>query len=113
MGIFLFKVTDPESKECVDILQKILTDKNGFFWHDIEAAQNIHRVLSHHQIDETLQTLYCFLALAEVDAVPMSIEANRRLLFFINSIFMDLPTVSSVRDMFSWSILTPFYSEKV
>lgn len=32
---------------------------------------------------------------------------------FVNSLFMDMPAVPSVRSMFSWTILTPFYSEDV
>jgi callose synthase len=47
------------------------------------------------------------------DAEPKSKEARRRLTFFVNSLFMDMPDAPSIHDMFSWNVLTPYYSEDV
>ncbi|MFN9982388.1 MAG: hypothetical protein ACK53Y_20845, partial [bacterium] len=44
---------------------------------------------------------------------PKSKEVRRRLTFFFNSLFMDMPDAPSIHDMFSWNVLTPFYSEDV
>lgn len=47
------------------------------------------------------------------DAVVKSSEAKRRLTFFINSLFMDMPNPPSIRTMMSWTVVTPFYSEDI
>ncbi|XP_057461875.1 callose synthase 7-like isoform X3 [Actinidia eriantha] len=45
--------------------------------------------------------------------VPMNLEARRRITFFTNSLFMDMPKAPKVRDMLSFSVLTPYYKEDV
>ncbi|CAL5333124.1 unnamed protein product [Camellia sinensis] len=45
--------------------------------------------------------------------VPSNLEARRRISFFSNSLFMDMPSVPKVRNMLSFSVLTPYYSEEV
>ncbi|PIN25627.1 1,3-beta-glucan synthase/callose synthase catalytic subunit [Handroanthus impetiginosus] len=45
--------------------------------------------------------------------VPMNLEARRRITFFANSLFMIMPTAPKVRNMLSFSILTPYYKEPV
>ncbi|KAG5520393.1 hypothetical protein RHGRI_033091 [Rhododendron griersonianum] len=45
--------------------------------------------------------------------VPMNLEARRRMTFFTNSLFMKMPKAPEVRDMLSFSVLTPYYDEKV
>ncbi|KAG6393247.1 hypothetical protein SASPL_147483 [Salvia splendens] len=45
--------------------------------------------------------------------VPSNIEARRRISFFSNSLFMDMPLAPKVRNMLSFSILTPYYDEEV
>lgn len=47
------------------------------------------------------------------DVEPKSKEVRRRLTFFFNSLFMNMPEAPSIHDMFSWNVLTPFYSEDV
>ncbi|GMH89989.1 hypothetical protein TL16_g11630, partial [Triparma laevis f. inornata] len=44
---------------------------------------------------------------------PKSKEAKRRLTFFVNSLFMDIPNSPNMQDMMSWNVMTPFYSEDV
>jgi 1,3-beta-glucan synthase component len=43
------------------------------------------------------------------DAEPTSPEARRRLSFFVNSLFMDMPRAPPVASMMSWSCMTPYY----
>ncbi|GJN30162.1 hypothetical protein PR202_gb18448 [Eleusine coracana subsp. coracana] len=45
--------------------------------------------------------------------VPSNLEARRRLTFFTNSLFMDMPDAPKVRNMISFSALTPYYNEPV
>ncbi|AAD30609.1 Highly similar to putative callose synthase catalytic subunit [Arabidopsis thaliana] len=45
--------------------------------------------------------------------VPSNLEARRRLTFFSNSLFMDMPPAPKIRNMLSFSVLTPYFSEDV
>ncbi|XP_071742690.1 callose synthase 9 [Rutidosis leptorrhynchoides] len=45
--------------------------------------------------------------------VPRNLEARRRLEFFTNSLFMSMPKSKPVREMLSFSVFTPYYSETV
>uniref|UniRef100_M8CWL7 1,3-beta-glucan synthase n=1 Tax=Aegilops tauschii TaxID=37682 RepID=M8CWL7_AEGTA len=45
--------------------------------------------------------------------VPSNLEARRRLTFFTNSLFMDMPDAPKVRNTISFSALTPYYNEHV
>ncbi|KDP38900.1 hypothetical protein JCGZ_05285 [Jatropha curcas] len=45
--------------------------------------------------------------------VPSNLDARRRITFFANSLFMNMPTAPKVRDMLSFSVLTPYYKEDV
>ncbi|XP_024994756.1 callose synthase 9 isoform X3 [Cynara cardunculus var. scolymus] len=45
--------------------------------------------------------------------VPKNLEARRRLQFFTNSLFMSMPRTKPVREMLSFSVFTPYYSETV
>ncbi|XP_030953802.1 callose synthase 3-like isoform X2 [Quercus lobata] len=45
--------------------------------------------------------------------VPSNLEARRRISFFSNSLFMDMPTAPKVKNMLSFSVLTPYNREDV
>ncbi|GAB2275112.1 Callose synthase 7 [Dionaea muscipula] len=45
--------------------------------------------------------------------VPMNLEARRRMAFFANSLFMTMPSAPEVRNMLSFSVLTPYFKEDV
>ena len=60
-----------------------------------------------------LEKLHGLVGINRNDAEPQSVEARRRLAFFVNSLFMDMPRAPPVGDMMSWSCVTPFYSEDV
>ncbi|KAL9407348.1 hypothetical protein Peur_004320 [Populus x canadensis] len=61
-----------------------------------------------------IKRLYLLLTIKDSAAnVPKNIEARRRLQFFTNSLFMDLPAPKPVREMLSFSVFTPYYSEIV
>ncbi|XP_014497796.1 callose synthase 5 [Vigna radiata var. radiata] len=65
------------------------------------------------QWEEQIRRLYLLLTVKEsaVD-VPTNTEVRRRVTFFSNSLFMDMPRAPRVRKMLSFSVLTPYYSEE-
>ncbi|XP_027344376.1 callose synthase 5-like [Abrus precatorius] len=65
------------------------------------------------QWEEQIRRLYLLLTVREsaID-VPTNSEVRRRIAFFTNSLFMDMPRAPRVRKMLSFSVLTPYYSEE-
>ncbi|KAL4569972.1 hypothetical protein LXL04_025621 [Taraxacum kok-saghyz] len=45
--------------------------------------------------------------------VPTNLDARRRITFFANSLYMRMPNAPIVRNMLSFSVLTPYYTEDV
>ncbi|WJX26616.1 Callose synthase 11 [Trifolium repens] len=45
--------------------------------------------------------------------VPLNLEARRRIAFFSNSLFMNMPRAPYVEKMMAFSVLTPYYDEEV
>ncbi|KAD7479753.1 hypothetical protein E3N88_02889 [Mikania micrantha] len=63
---------------------------------------------------EKINRLYLLLTVRETAIdVPSNFEARRRLSFFSNSLFMDMPSAPKVQDMIPFSVLTAYYSEEV
>ncbi|KAK8652582.1 hypothetical protein V6N13_126610 [Hibiscus sabdariffa] len=63
---------------------------------------------------EKINRLYFLLTVKESAInVPPNPEARRRITFFANSLFMNMPCAPKVRDMLSFSVLTPYYKEDV
>ncbi|KDP20385.1 hypothetical protein JCGZ_05268 [Jatropha curcas] len=63
---------------------------------------------------EKIRRLHLLLTVKESAMdVPSNLEARRRISFFSNSLFMDMPPAPKVRNMLSFSVLTPYYSEEV
>ncbi|XVF60760.1 hypothetical protein PTKIN_Ptkin08bG0074200 [Pterospermum kingtungense] len=63
---------------------------------------------------EKINRLYLLLTVKESAInVPTNLEARRRITFFANSLFMNMPNAPKVRDMLSFSVLTPYYKEDV
>ncbi|KAL5998859.1 Callose synthase 12 [Asimina triloba] len=48
-----------------------------------------------------------------MNTVPANLEAKRRIAFFSNSLFMNMPRAPPVEKMLAFSVLTPYYSEDV
>ncbi|XP_062096562.1 callose synthase 5 [Humulus lupulus] len=65
------------------------------------------------QWEEQIRRLYLLLTVKEsATDVPTNLEACRRISFFTNSLFMDMPRAPKVRKMLSFSVMTPYYSEE-
>lgn len=61
-----------------------------------------------------VKRLYSLLTIKDSAAnIPKNLEARRRLEFFTNSLFMDMPAAKPVSQMLSFSVFTPYYSETV
>ncbi|TKY48864.1 Callose synthase 12 [Spatholobus suberectus] len=45
--------------------------------------------------------------------IPVNLQARRRIAFFTNSLFMNMPHAPQVEKMMAFSVLTPYYSEEV
>ncbi|KAK8553206.1 hypothetical protein V6N13_089418 [Hibiscus sabdariffa] len=63
---------------------------------------------------EKINRLYFLLTVKEsATNVPQNLEAQRRITFFANSLFMNMSCAPKVWDMLSFSVLTPYYKEDV
>lgn len=88
---------DPASKEG-------LLFENVIEFLDIENPVNIRQ----------LRRLYTILTSRDsMTNVPINLEARRRIAFFSNSLFMNMPRAPQVEKMMAFSVLTPFYEEDV
>ncbi|MCL7026736.1 hypothetical protein MKW94_027145 [Papaver nudicaule] len=89
-------------------------------WNILAKARNEGRLFSRIQwpsnpeIKEQVKRLHLFLTVKDSAAnVPKNLEARRRLEFFTNSLFMDMPAAKPVSEMIPFSFFTPYYSETV
>jgi callose synthase len=98
-------------KRMMEELEALKFTSSGLFWDETYRASQVLRLV---QQDGTAAKLRGMLALcntAVVDVKPKHWEVQRRLAWFISSLFMDVPRPAPVARMQSWSVLTPFYSE--
>ncbi|KAL3347221.1 hypothetical protein AABB24_021083 [Solanum stoloniferum] len=89
-------------------------------WNTLSKARNEGRLFSKlkwprdAELKELIKRLYSLLTIKESAAnIPKNLEARRRLEFFTNSLFMEMPVARPVREMLSFSVFTPYYSETV
>lgn len=109
----LKNTSDPESRDVLDRLTFLGSMENGFFWNDAYASDMLDDACQNPNYKAVLKKLYGLLCMHPDDVEPKSKEVIRRLTFFTNSLFMDMPDAPSIHDMFSWNVLTPYYSEDV
>jgi callose synthase len=102
------KSEDPESRDVLDRLTFLASMENGFFWDDAYASDMLDDVCKNSNYKDVLKKLYGLLCMHPDDVEPKSKEVVRRLTFFTNSLFMDMPDAPSIHDMFSWNVLTPY-----
>ncbi|XP_058723122.1 callose synthase 1-like [Vicia villosa] len=63
---------------------------------------------------EKIKRLHLLLTVKESAMdVPSNLDAKRRISFFSNSLFMNMPSAPKVRNMLSFSVLTPYFDEPV
>jgi callose synthase len=102
-----------ESRGISDRLTWMLTQERGFMWDDNYTGEQMTLTAFEGHADTVVQHLLGLLTLQKIDAEPRSYDAKRRLLFFVNSLFMDMPLAPLLDEMKSWSVMTPFYGEDV
>eukprot|EP00953_Heterococcus_sp_UTEX-ZZ885_P000789 949-Heterococcus_DN1.PRE.1 len=100
---------DARAGEVQDLLSLILSLEQGFMWDDNYATSRLDKLSLDANAMSVLSKLYGLLAVQVNDAEPTSPEARRRLSFFVNSLFMDMPRAPPVASMMSWSCMTPYY----
>uniref|UniRef100_A0A7S1UZ62 1,3-beta-glucan synthase n=2 Tax=Grammatophora oceanica TaxID=210454 RepID=A0A7S1UZ62_9STRA len=104
---------DPDCRDVVDRITFLLSMENGFMWDDAYASDQLDDMSKQVTCKGVLKKIHGLIALHPDDVEPKSIDVRRRLTFFVNSLFMDMPNAPSIHDMFSWNVLTPYYSEDV
>ncbi|GAB2269726.1 Callose synthase 10 [Dionaea muscipula] len=89
-------------------------------WNILTKARNEGRLFSRlewpkdPEIKEQVKRLHLLLTVKDSAAnIPKNLEARRRLQFFTNSLFMDMPLAKPVCEMVPFSVFTPYYSETV
>lgn len=102
-----------EAKGISDRLTWMLTQERGFMWDDNYTGEQVTLTAFEKHADVIVKHLHGLLTLQKIDAEPTSYDAQRRLLFFVNSLFMDMPLAPLLEEMKSWSVMTPFYGEDV
>ena len=84
---------------------------SGLFWDETYRASQVLRLAQQAGTAAQLRGLLALCNTAVVDVKPRHWEVQRRLSWFISSLFMDVPRPAPVARMQSWSVLTPFYAE--
>lgn len=89
-------------------------------WNILARARKDNRLFSRiewpkdPEIKELVKRLHLLLTVKDSAAnIPKNLEARRRLEFFTNSLFMDMPPAKPVCEMMPFSVFTPYYSETV
>ncbi|CAM8912641.1 unnamed protein product [Rhodiola kirilowii] len=89
-------------------------------WNILARARHEGRLFSKiewpkdPEIKEQIKRLHLLLTVKDSAAnIPKNLEARRRLEFFTNSLFMDMPSAKPVCEMIPFSVFTPYYSETV
>jgi callose synthase len=112
-GLLKNTSVDREGREVLDRLTFLGSMENGFFWDDCYASTQLDDCSKNVTFKAVLKKIHGLVCMHPDDAEPKSKEVRRRLTFFVNSLFMDMPDAPSIHDMFSWNVLTPYYNEDV
>lgn len=94
--------------------------KNYETWNLLSKARTEGRLFTKikwpkdAELKSQVKRLHSLLTIKDSAAnIPKNLEARRRLQFFTNSLFMEMPAARPVNEMLSFSVFTPYYSEIV
>jgi callose synthase len=87
---------DPESRDVLDRITFLLSMENGFIWDDSYASDMLDDVSKNVIFKAVLKKINGLVAAHPDDVEPKSKEARRRLTFFVNTLFMDMPDAEDV-----------------
>lgn len=110
----LLKVeNDLMAAEAANELLFALKQPRGFVTDDIAASRRLDELHKDQVFLNVVSKMNGLLNFYPDDVEPSSKEAKRRLTFFVNSLFMDMPDAPRMQDMMSLNVMTPYYSEDV
>ncbi|KAG6783967.1 hypothetical protein POTOM_009649 [Populus tomentosa] len=109
-------ITQDIMKDGHEILERAHANTTG----DLSSVReqrfvriNIRPTKSKYWMDKVIRLHLLLTTKESAINVPSNLDARRRITFFANSLFMNMPKAPKVRDMFSFSVLTPYYKEDV
>ncbi|GAB9474190.1 hypothetical protein Gpo141_00011329 [Globisporangium polare] len=88
---------------------KFCSSANGYVY----ASRGLVNLFHNDTAMGAATRAYLLMSLDRSDAMPRVPEAQRRLGFFMKSLVMEIPQLQAIREMHSFSVVTPFYSESV
>lgn len=100
-------------QDLIDRVIFILSMEKGFLWDDIYASRQIDDLAMDVRMLPVLNKINGLFKLRQTQVEPSSKEACRRLHFFVNSLFMVMPSIPSMVYCKEYTTLTPYYSEDV
>ena len=103
----------PQCQELVDRITFVMSVESGFMWSDTYASIQIDELVKDPRAPSVLCKSYGLLHLRQSEIELGSLEARRRLNFFVNSLFMDMPLTVPLRFSKEYTCITPFYGEDV
>ena len=87
--------------------------ESGFICNDLYASIQIDEFCRKTSTDSVMHKMFGLFKLRQTQVDLKSHEAKRRLNFFINSLFMEMPKATTMRFSKEYSCMTPYYSEDV
>ncbi|KAJ1406429.1 1,3-beta-glucan synthase component-domain-containing protein, partial [Ochromonadaceae sp. CCMP2298] len=102
-----------EGQDLVDRIVFILSLESGFIWNDVYASAQLDDLATDPRVSRALAKASGLLTMRVTQAEVRSHEARRRLNFFMNSLYMDMPQVKQMRFSKEYTCITPYYSEDI
>ncbi|KAL0722118.1 hypothetical protein Bca4012_036717 [Brassica carinata] len=100
--------------QFVRLIEYLMENKEEDKDQIVIVLLNMLEVVTRDIMDYEIKRLHLLLTVKESAMdVPSNLEARRRLTFFSNSLFMEMPDAPKIRNMLSFSVLTPYYQEDV
>ncbi|CAL9224715.1 unnamed protein product [Arabidopsis halleri] len=98
----------------VMLTEYVLQNKEEDKIQIVNVLLEILEMVTKDMLNKEIKRLHLLLTVKESAMdVPSNLEARRRLTFFSNSLFMEMPGAPKIQNMLSFSALTPYYSEDV
>ncbi|XP_072967788.1 callose synthase 11-like [Typha angustifolia] len=105
----------PKAKKSIEQLKQeglapLRPSATGLLFEDAVVLPSQDNAIFYRQV----RRLHTILASRDsMNNVPKNLEARRRIAFFSNSLFMNMPRAPQVEKMLAFSVLTPYYNEEV
>ncbi|KAK4256006.1 hypothetical protein QN277_008927 [Acacia crassicarpa] len=110
-----------DSSKILDMLECPLPSENDFITFSLDKPLLFAKESSIHfplpesgPLIEKIKRFHLLLTIKDTAMdVPANLEARRRISFFATSLFADMPDAPKVRNMLSFSVITPHYIEDI